>query len=283
MAANASCRTSPLLFGSVLDRIVIAKRNYSEDVVDDDSKNSLCQPQSEDTWNINLPAEHLWTDDNSERENIRVQHVVPHGSVGTFTTNRKILNRRVINQSNNCGVKCKVRHCTEIFGSCHALAYHLINYHANGVKKMFKCHLCKKTLASKTIVQRHVGSVHAGLKPFKCTFPTCLKTFTEKGNLKQHVNGIHTTKDAFKCLKCSRKFNYKSNMTKHLAYTHGVRIIYSCYSCKISLSNRSKLQQHMNVMHTGLNLSKCPVCSKGFATKNYLQKYMNGTCGQVKV
>lgn len=265
----------PLPFGS--DPIVIFHRNDNEDVADD----TLCLPPFEEIANIDSPIEFLLAHDSSQRENIGVQRAKPHGRVSAVTKKGKTLHRRVINQNNNGVVNCNLRKCTEVFGSHHALAYHAINYHAKGVKNTFRCHLCKKTLRSKSSLREHMGAVHAGLKPFKCTFPMCSKIFALKRGRKQHMNAMHITKNAFDCPNCPRKFNYKSNLKRHLANEHGVGVIYNCYSCKMSLYDRSKLQRHMNVKHTGLNLSKCSVCLKGFATKNQLQKHMNGKHSEV--
>ena len=50
------------------------------------------------------------------------------------------------------------------------------------------CHLCNKTLPSKSHLILHMR-VHTGERPFKCL--VCSRAFTQKGALKRHFDAVH--------------------------------------------------------------------------------------------
>ena len=56
-------------------------------------------------------------------------------------------------------------------------------------KKPYKCDICDKSFALKSILQTHIGSVHKKKNPFKCEI--CDYRCSQKGDLKKHRNSIH--------------------------------------------------------------------------------------------
>ena len=85
-------------------------------------------------------------------------------------------------------------------------------------KKKHECPHCHKCLASKQSLQRHIDTVHLGLKPFKCDF--CDKSFGEKGNLDKHISDVHLRLKPFKCDDCDKSFARKSDLNRHIASMH---------------------------------------------------------------
>ena len=58
-----------------------------------------------------------------------------------------------------------------------------------GIKSGVKCHLCDKTVATTTVLRRHIEAVHEKKRPFACNL--CDFTFTQKAHLITHLKGKH--------------------------------------------------------------------------------------------
>ena len=58
-----------------------------------------------------------------------------------------------------------------------------------GIKSGVKCHLCDKTVATTTVLRRHIEAVHEKKRPFSCNL--CDFTFTQKAHLITHLKGKH--------------------------------------------------------------------------------------------
>ena len=56
------------------------------------------------------------------------------------------------------------------------------------VKKHFQCSMCGKIYDAPSALDKHVESVHAGIK-YQCNI--CNKAFTENSSLRRHVESVH--------------------------------------------------------------------------------------------
>lgn len=90
--------------------------------------------------------------------------------------------------------------CKETSDSCDAMQFYVINYHAKGIVKTFECHLCERLRLGKVGLQRHIYSVHTGLKPFKCPNQKCLKMLSSRCSGKRNFESVHLHLRPFKCL-----------------------------------------------------------------------------------
>lgn len=116
--------------------------------------------------------------------------------------NKKTVKSNAVDDVAGFRIKCNAHRrgsCQAAFESTEAMQFHVASYHAEGIKREFSCHLCKKTSGNKSMLHRHMTAVHMGLKPFKCKFRNCSMAFTLKYDLQRHANVIHTKKIAQKC------------------------------------------------------------------------------------
>lgn len=132
---------------------------------------------------------------------------------------------KVVTHRQSFKVKClapRNGQCKASFKTRDAMLYHLTCYHAKGIKKIFECHLCKRSYLKNHHIQSHVRSVHTGLMAFKCSYQSCSKRFAVKGNLTRHINSVHSDLRPFVCPNpsCSKKFSRKTNLKRHLDLVH---------------------------------------------------------------
>ena len=85
-------------------------------------------------------------------------------------------------------------------------------------KDLNNCGICDATLINKHALQRHMKSVHEGVKPYNCAI--CLTSFTQKGNLNQHIKIVHKQQKPFKCEICEFSCSQKGNLTIHIETVH---------------------------------------------------------------
>ena len=62
------------------------------------------------------------------------------------------------------------------------------------------CPICDSKFKRKADCERHIKSVHEGVRPFQCS--ECNLSFPYSGNLSRHFRSIHEDEKKFKCDKC---------------------------------------------------------------------------------
>lgn len=177
-------------------------------------------------------------------------------------------------------IKCSRNvNCKEYFESIDAMKYHVLTYHAAGVKKSFSCHLCGRSFPRNPLLRFHVKSKHTGQVPrIPCLIQTCSMTFIQKRSMKQHVNAVHTKKIAYKCPKCPMKFYNIDNLKYHLGAKHDKgNSSFRCHVCDVRICSKSSLKVHINSVHMGIKPFKCPfpMCSQACAHKRDLKIHIN--------
>ena len=85
----------------------------------------------------------------------------------------------------------------------------------------------------KSNLNKHVSTVHEGIKPFQCDI--CNACFGQKDNLNNHIAIVHEGIKQFKCDICHAGFGRKGNLNKNL---------------KLLIKERN----HLNVAFVKLNL-----------------------------
>ena len=104
--------------------------------------------------------------------------------------------------------------------------------------KSFQCNVCAYKTGHKSHLNRHVEGVHEKIKPFKCDF--CDYSTKEKRYLKSHIKRVHED------INCSSKENIPSiscrnnNSSQYMGKCMSLRIVTFAYTiCNSILSNIS--------------------------------------------
>ncbi len=82
-----------------------------------------------------------------------------------------------------------------------------------------KCHVCFKVFKSKSVMNRHVESIHNKTK-FVCQF--CGKEYSQNGHLLYHIKMQHNTHKDYICIICCKHFAYKYQFKKHMKCSHQI-------------------------------------------------------------
>lgn len=198
----------------------------------------------------------------------RIAEAAVTGNKGTpvKTKNRKAVKNNSVAQF---PLVCNFRKkgCKNRFESSDALEHHCAMYHIKRFGRKFVCYLCPKTFEGRVHTQRHMDSVHFGIKRYKCPFPMCPRAFSLRGSLKVHVYVFHAERDPLNCSKCPMIFYHKHEWKRHMANEHGNGITYAyakkrfkCCVCSRKFSYKFNLKRHMNTIHTHENTFRCPKC-----------------------
>ncbi len=164
--------------------------------------------------------------------------------------------------------------CQKSYSRQPSLDRHMNSVHF-GIR--FKCHICGLALVSKTVLQRHILTVHEGARPFSCA--QCDKIFTSSLALKYHINTYHISdKPNLKCNKCEKVFSGIIQF-KARSVRHGAEKRHKCNTCCKSFFLKQELQTHERVHRPKVNSFNCNLCEKPFTSytgRRYHLKYYHG-------
>ena len=77
---------------------------------------------------------------------------------------------------------------------------------------------CNAKFTRKGSLNKHIATVHEGLKPHKCPF--CNHSASLKSNLTVHLESVHEGLKPHKCPFCSHCSSKKYHVTKHIKSIH---------------------------------------------------------------
>ena len=176
-----------------------------------------------------------------------------------YTINQMQENIEIDNPENPEGSKCK--ECNEGFCREQCLK-----------KSDLKCDFCERILSSKHALQRHVETVHDGIKKFRCD--NCDAAFSEKRVLSRHKIRVHyqnepikKTPEIFQCKECNRTFTKKAVFENHMVAIHNQTSNFKCNECGKSFGTSWKLDRHIKGVHRGERNHGCGNCGKSFFEK----------------
>lgn len=72
--------------------------------------------------------------------------------------------------------RCSHLNCMDLFESAEAVLHHEETFHAKDTHIRFECHICKRMLADRIYLERHMNSVHNGLRPIQESFSRIRRT-----------------------------------------------------------------------------------------------------------
>jgi len=86
--------------------------------------------------------------------------------------------------------------------------------------KSIVCTTCNQTFASKTVLTKHMKSVHNTIKITQYECSECSAIFKSKSNIVKHIQSKHKGVKRFHCSVCPMKFYYKHAYERHTAAMH---------------------------------------------------------------
>lgn len=131
----------------------------------------------------------------------------------TYNKSSSFSNHRLAHHPSVCG------HCGRRFSMPESLESHLqlvCERKGKPEDTLFECHVCKKRVTSKKILQRHLR-IHLNSALFPCS--VCSKSFGLKTSLEFHMKS-HDQQKPFKCKICFITFTEKSTAIRHLKRQH---------------------------------------------------------------
>lgn len=146
---------------------------------------------------------------------------------------------------------CPISTCQKRFSANYSLKCHM-RIHTG--KKLYKCDICKKSLAAKDSLNNHKKAVHYRIRSHGCR--QCKKTFSYMGALRAHEKVAHrgtrpsVRKNAHACDRCGIAFNDPRNLIKHKEIVHAEISTFTCYLCDNKrFVQYARLKKHMQFVH----------------------------------
>ena len=83
------------------------------------------------------------------------------------------------------------------------------------------CSKCTKAFGHKSYLNRHIKTIHDGIKKEKCFHcQECEKSFINKSHLNSHVLAVHRGERPYKCSRCAKAFGQKTYLNRHEKIVH---------------------------------------------------------------
>jgi uncharacterized short protein YbdD (DUF466 family)/stress-induced morphogen len=146
------------------------------------------------------------------------------------------------------------------------------------VKDWFPCNSCNTFHPNKTVLSRHIASVHRKVGKIFCTF--CPKTFTKRQTFLKHNRLNHADiveKDWFQCATCNKLYPNQADLRRHIAIVHrkgGIQIL--CKFCPKHFGSEQYYNVHIRKKHSelaGKKFIECSICQNKFWSKHGLDMH----------
>ena len=145
---------------------------------------------------------------------------------------------------------------------------------ADNSNRNLSCDKCNAQFANQYNLQRHIKSIHEGLK-FSCD--QCDYQASHQSNLTTHIKSVHEGV-RFLCNQCDYQASQQANLTTHIKSKHeGLK--FACNECDYQASNQSNLTAHIKSKHEGVKFP-CEHCRKEFCFQQDLNRHIKKSCKQ---
>lgn len=131
------------------------------------------------------------------------------------------------------------------------------------------CPICKKILANRKSLKRHIKTVQCISMRSFCDL--CPKVFSSKIGISSHMKAFHSQKK-FLCHVCDYKSSFKHFFERHKCFHDGK------FECPICNTRVLKLKKHMETHKPKIS---CPICQK-LITILSLPEHMNRIHKKIK-
>ncbi|KAF2189809.1 hypothetical protein K469DRAFT_747803 [Zopfia rhizophila CBS 207.26] len=159
---------------------------------------------------------------------------------------------------------CKWQHapnsiCFQIFDTPEALHKHIKTSHVDNCTRCFcqweSCQTCDKDFKQRSKLSRHL-LLHAGYKPYACSFEGCNKTFATS-QAKDNHERTHTGDKPYVCDTCGYTTTTHTQLQTHISALHLNQKPHKCRFCTFTCADSSNLSKHERT-HQTLRPYRCP-------------------------
>lgn len=172
--------------------------------------------------------------------------------------------------------------CQTIFKKIRYLILHLKAVHS---EESYKCDRCFRSFSFKRSLDRHIKTIHEGIRDFKCEKNGCDKTFCNNYELQQHLIGNHDVgnKAHRTCKECFKVFKKAKYMEIHFAGVHSPQV-YNCPVCNRAFSFRRSMERHVKAIHEDRRDYHCTEdgCDKSFRSRYDMNEHHNNIHAEIK-
>mmetsp|Transcript_4185 Transcript_4185/g.12576 ORF Transcript_4185/g.12576 Transcript_4185/m.12576 type:complete len:459 (+) Transcript_4185:81-1457(+) len=110
------------------------------------------------------------------------------------------------------------------------------------------CQFCGSRFKRKYELNRHVQTIHSGVRRFTCS--VCNRAFTQAAHVRVHVETVHEGRRDERCKICNLTFGTKHKLVRHRRAVHEKERSCVCHTCGRSYFQNSDLKRHMNSKHS---------------------------------
>ena len=135
------------------------------------------------------------------------------------------------------------------------------------------CTVCRKELATKWSLNRHISQVHEKVKEFECEENDCDAIFTQKQALDQHIKTVHQGQKNYQCSYCEEWFTHPGNLKNHIAAVHEKKKPFVCDICQKGIFAKRAFEDHL-ASHSEKKEKICSICKKEFKTQSKVNRHI---------
>lgn len=128
--------------------------------------------------------------------------------------------------------------------------------------KIFKCHICFKTLTTYHNLKRHIRNHEKFSGTVSCNI--CSEELSDKIHLRQHIEDKHP--ENYQCSYCNKIFTSLPSCKNH-ELSHPERLIHKCDSCDKMFPSELRLERHKTLLHRD---PICRICGKEILNRSKL-------------
>ena len=135
------------------------------------------------------------------------------------------------------------------------------------------CTVCRKELATKWSLNRHISEVHDKLKEFECEENGCDAIFSQKQALDKHIKIVHLGEKILQCQYCDNWFSQSGNLRIHIETVHEKKKPFWCDICQKGISAKRAYEDHL-ASHSEKKEKICSICQKAFKTQTNVNRHV---------